>query len=99
MIVAGRVDRSYREVERTNAGHDTYNTTHVGLNLYSLRISRCSCPVVICRKFQSHRSSFFNRYGFVLVVHFDGLLIDDKTGAESRPNCSMRIGISVALPI
>ena len=28
MIDAGYVDRSYREIERTDAGQDSYKTTH-----------------------------------------------------------------------
>ena len=33
MILTRCVDCPYREVECTNAGHDSYNTPHVGVNI------------------------------------------------------------------
>jgi hypothetical protein len=37
MILTRRVDCTYREVERTNSGYDSYKTAHVGL-IISVRL-------------------------------------------------------------
>lgn len=45
MIVTRRADRSYREVEGANPGHDSYKPTHVGLILIG-KIPDCMGVVV-----------------------------------------------------